>query len=71
MKKRVLYTCDVCHTDYADRESAIECEKSHAQNLIIADCKFHPVLKYGRFPVSVTIRADDGEQRVYRRFDED
>ena len=71
MRLRVLYTCEVCHTDYVDGESAIECEKSHAQNLIIADCKFHPVSKCGRFPVSVTIRADDGEQRVYRRCNED
>ena len=67
MKKRVLYTCEVCHTDYADKESAKECEKSHAQNLIIAECRFHPVSVCGRFPVTITVRADNGEERVYKR----
>ena len=29
MKQKVLYTCEVCHTDYADREKAMECEENH------------------------------------------
>ena len=29
MIKKTLYTCQVCNTDYADKEKAIECEKNH------------------------------------------
>ena len=29
MIKKTLYTCQICNTDYADKEKAIACEKSH------------------------------------------
>lgn len=29
MIKKTLYTCQMCNTDYADKEKAIECEKNH------------------------------------------
>ena len=29
MKEKKLYTCEICNKDYADKEKAIECEKTH------------------------------------------
>ncbi len=29
MTERKLYTCDICKTDYTDKEKAKECEKNH------------------------------------------
>lgn len=29
MIEKTLYTCQICNTDYADKEKAIACEKSH------------------------------------------
>lgn len=29
MTEKKLYTCDICKTDYASKEQAIECEKNH------------------------------------------
>lgn len=29
MTEKRLYTCDICHTDYADKEKAKACEKNH------------------------------------------
>lgn len=29
MTEKKLYTCDVCKTDYADKEKAKQCEKNH------------------------------------------
>lgn len=29
MKEKRLYTCDICNTDYANKEDAIKCEKNH------------------------------------------
>lgn len=29
MKEKKLYTCEICNTDYADKEKAKDCEKTH------------------------------------------
>ena len=29
MTEKKLYTCDICKTDYASKEKAVECEKNH------------------------------------------
>lgn len=29
MTEKKLYTCDICKTDYADKEAAKQCEKNH------------------------------------------
>ena len=29
MTEKKLYTCDICKTDYASKEKAIQCEKNH------------------------------------------
>ena len=29
MTEKVIYTCDICKTNYASEEKAIQCEKNH------------------------------------------
>lgn len=29
MREKKLYTCEICNTDYADKEKAKQCEKGH------------------------------------------
>lgn len=29
MKEKKLYTCEICNTDYAEKEAAVKCEKNH------------------------------------------
>ena len=29
MTEKKLYTCDICHTDYANKTDAQKCEKEH------------------------------------------
>ena len=67
MKKKILYTCDVCHADYADEERANACENSHAKNLVIVDCRYNSLSACNRFPAYIVVKADDGKKRVYRR----
>ena len=31
MKEKVLYTCEICHTDWNAKEKAINCEKSNRE----------------------------------------
>ena len=35
MKEKVLYTCEVCRTDYANKAEAKRCEESHKRKLKI------------------------------------
>lgn len=48
MKEKKLYTCEICNTDYADKEAAEKCEKNHkllAKATIIGEYKgmsMHP-----------------------------
>lgn len=37
MTEKRLYTCDVCHTDYANKEDAKRCEKQHCISTVIKD----------------------------------
>ena len=29
MKEKKLYSCEICNTDYAKKETAVKCEKNH------------------------------------------
>ena len=33
MKQKILYTCEICKTDYADKKKATECECGHKTGL--------------------------------------
>ena len=48
MKEIKLYQCDVCGTKYAEKLKAKECEKYHAKELVISDCKYHGMNVCGR-----------------------
>ena len=42
MTEKKLYTCDICHTDYADKDKAKKCEQNHkllAKATIIGEYK--------------------------------
>lgn len=37
MKEKKLYTCEICHTDYAEKFACKQCEQNHKTNLAIKD----------------------------------
>lgn len=53
MKEIKLYQCEICGTKYAEKLKAKECEKYHAKDLIISDCKYHGMNVCGSFPVKI------------------
>lgn len=70
MKEKKLYTCEICHTDYADKFRCCECEKSHNTNLRIKSLgKYKPYNVYSDgFPQSITIVTADGKKEyTYHR----
>ena len=68
MKEKVLYTCEVCHTDYADKAGAEMCERNHKRKLKIVDKRYltRAQDKSG-FPITITIQSEDGTQVKYSR----
>lgn len=60
MVEKKLYTCDVCHTDYASEEDVIECEKSHSLSTEIKKFRYTP---YSTYPHKVLPMAKEGGTR--------
>lgn len=69
MKEKKLYTCEICHTDYAEKSRCAECEKSHKTKLAIKYLgKFKPFsVYYDGFPTAITVVAANGEEYTYHR----
>ncbi len=54
MTEKKLYTCDICKTDYADKEKAKECEKNHK---LLETAEFVGVYKSkGSIPEGVPVK---------------
>lgn len=66
MKEPKLYQCEICGTKYAEKLKAKECEKYHAKDLVISDCKYHGMNVGGSFPVKIFVKSKSGEERMYR-----
>lgn len=41
MTKKELYTCDICHTDYCNKEDALQCEKDHLKCVKITGTRYN------------------------------
>ena len=70
MKQRTLYTCEICHTDYADKYDAEQCEKNHSRSakLKIVDAKYHPYsVDRSGMPAVITVQGENGKTAKYRR----
>lgn len=68
MKQKVLYTCEFCHTDYADKAEADQCEKQHRKKLKIVDRRYLAREQdMSGFPISITVQSDDGTRVTYKR----
>lgn len=68
MKQKVLYTCEVCHTDYTDKAKAMACEKHHNQKLTIIDARYLPLSQDDSgMPVTITVECGKGKKVIYKR----
>lgn len=63
MTKKELYTCDICHTDYAKKEDADKCEKEHCCCVVINDYRINAHAKY---PHKIEVELSDGTRHWYR-----
>ena len=68
MKKLELFQCEVCGTQYKNREDCQKCEKQHQKELYIAKSRYLPFTQdKSGMPISVTIMGPDGKYYIYKR----
>jgi hypothetical protein len=66
MKEKILYTCEICHTDYSDKKKAEECEKGHLKPKIIQS-RYNKIVAGGEYPSMIIVDFEDGTRALYRR----
>ena len=71
MRTKITYICEICHTEYADKEKASRCEGSHVplKELKFVGAKYFPMrMNTGAqgWPSKITLQASDGSTREYR-----
>lgn len=71
MKEKKLYTCEICHTDYADPKDAERCERFHKPTKgkgFKVDGVYRPITVCGDgAPVKLWVTFPDGSKIMYRR----
>ena len=67
MKQVNLFVCEVCGTQYKEKQKCRDCEKSHVRPVQITGEKYMPKLCNGEYPVHISVRMTDGKTITYRR----
>ena len=71
MKIKTMCTCEVCGTNYEDKNKAEGCENSHKVGLEIERADYLPYNSrdndFKGFPLRIWLRAKDGTCAVYKR----
>ena len=67
MKEKRIFVCEICGTDYADKENAKNCESGHKTKLTIKNMKYVAMSRNGSgFPVTIDIMSEDGTVKKYK-----
>lgn len=64
MKEQKLYVCELCGTQYKDKDKALECEEVHKVIGKIKNVSYHA---NGDYPDRVEISFSDGKRIWYKR----
>lgn len=68
MKKIEKYRCEICKTEYSDKTDCLQCEKSHKTATEIIDARYLSLNQNEQgYPVSVTIKFNDGKTVIFKR----
>ncbi len=68
MVKHTLYECEICHTKYAAKITAEDCEKSHLTQLKIVGASYKPCsVVHTGLPMSITILDESGHKTIYTK----
>lgn len=71
MKKITRYLCEICGTEYGDKEKAAACEKTHLRPKEIIGLAYHPhTTDSSGCPITIDVKMTDGNVRRYKRLRE-
>ena len=69
MKEVKHYPCDICGTEYNDKEKCKRCEKSHCTPKEIVKARYTGFCYNAKgYPVSITVKMEDGKEVIYKRW---
>ncbi len=67
MKQKMLFTCELCNTDYSDEQKALECEQNHKIPSEVIKCRYSSKNTNPKgYPLYVTVKFTDGSERIYK-----
>ena len=71
MKKHTVYRCEICGTDYNDRDQAEGCEECHKTDLVVEKAEYKPCdwVNYGS-PEVVVLKSKVRKTAIYKRVTE-
>ena len=68
MKKIDLYQCEVCNTQFNNKEDCAKGEKRHQKELYIVKARYLPYTQDGSgMPTTITLIGPDGRHYTYKR----
>lgn len=69
MRKVEHYICELCGTEYKEKETCARCEKGHKKPTGISGADFVSIKSDGSgYPARVHIIMDNGETITYKRY---
>ena len=66
MKEIVQYKCEQCRMVYADKDSALECERGHKFATKIVSVHYVPQYPSASYPNRILVEFNDGTTKEYR-----
>lgn len=68
MKKIDLYQCEICGTQFKNKEDCEKCEKIHEKELRIIKSHYLPFTRdKSGMPTTITFIGPDGKNYTYKR----
>lgn len=68
MKEVSLYVCEICGTQFKDKQKCKECESGHVKPLKITGTKYVPLSDNQKgYPTMIHVRMEDGETIAYKK----
>lgn len=68
MKEKVLFECELCHTQYAAKIDAQSCENNHKRIISVASERFLSEKQDNSgYPIDVMLVMSNGQTIKYRR----
>lgn len=68
MKERILFECEMCHTQYSAKIDAQCCEKNHKRVISVDKARFLPEKQDDSgYPIDVILVMDNGQKIKYKR----